>query len=114
MLGIQHKKSGAVLQYKTHPAHGHAGAEKIVNALDERRNVAVSVDHGQVRRIAFWRCAARRGAVGLLRINQSSTLVSVLFRKETSHRNRSKTGIAVVAIEIGVSELHRLNLLVQL
>src|SRR6266576_5276379 len=111
-LWVEHEEPSSILKQKAHPGYRDARAEIVVHALDHRGNVAIFVDHRQVRSIALcWRPAHHR-TICFLGINQRGAFFCVLFGKQALDWDARETGITVVAIQIGISELHRLDLLV--
>src|SRR5581483_7189512 len=99
-------KRATILQRESHAAHGNAGTERRVIALDERDDVAIAIDRSQINNVAGGRLSGERITIRLSRIDQLRSLGGVLFRKQALHRNLSKTRISVVTVEIDVDQLH--------
>src|SRR5258708_285451 len=69
MRPIERKQGAAVLQDESHSLHHYAGAEAGVIALNERRNVPVLIDRGEVSGVTGGGISRARIAVGFVGID---------------------------------------------
>ena len=83
MRRIQFEQRAAILQVEPVFVHHYARSEAQVHALDQRRDVAVAIDHREINRVARRRrrLARRRRAVGLVAIDQRGALARVALWK---------------------------------
>src|SRR6202034_48254 len=82
--------------------------------LDEGDNIAVPVDHGEVRGVTGGWTSSICIAVGLLRVDPLCALCRIFLREQTGNRNLCKARIGVVPRQVGVCQLHRFDSLVPL
>ena len=76
---VEHEKGAAILQDEAHAANGDAGAEAGEIALDQRDDIALPIDSGEISCIAGGRRAALGIAVGFLGIDELSALLRVIL-----------------------------------
>ena len=96
------------------PSHGDARAKTREITLDQRDDIALPVDAGEIGRVTRGRTSGIGLAVRLLRIDQLRALLRVFLREQSGHRNLRKSRIGVIPRQIGIGQLHRFDSLVQL
>ena len=68
---------------------------------------------GQISCVASRRTAAGRSAVCFFRIDQRRALPGIVFGQQSLDRHFRETRVGVVAIQVGVGQLHGLDAIVQ-
>ena len=111
---VEAETRAAVVQMKAQAIHHHPRRPSPRNALNPGSNVALLIHHRKVRRIARGgRLPRRHRAVGHRRINQPRPLRRVRLGDHAGRGNLHHARIRDV-LQIGVGQLHRLNLAVEL
>ena len=116
MVGLQREQRAAVVQHEAGSRRHDAAAEARIQALNQRDDVAVLVDGGQVDRVAAARVGqaverdglhvARGACAGSIRRARSFARSLLSMRR---HRHRREPRIRHVAQHVGIRELLRLD-----
>ena len=111
-IGIQRKQRTTILQHESHAFHRDAGAKALVIALNQRHDIAVAIDRGQVCRVAS-RSPVCNVTIRPIGIDQFRPFFCIFFREQTCHRDLREPGISVVPFEIRIRQFHSFNFLVE-
>ena len=79
MRGIEHKESPPILEGKAHPINTHARAKTGVVALNQRSNIALFINCGQIGGVTGYGMPCAGIAICLLRIDQGGALRAIFF-----------------------------------
>src|SRR5215472_11394033 len=107
--GVKHEQGSAVLQGESHAVHGNPRAEAGKIALDQRDNVAFAINRREIRGVARWRLSGLWIAIRLLRVDERGAAPRVVLGEQAGDRDLCESWVSVVAGEIRVGKLHRLN-----
>ena len=105
--------AAAILQGETVIVHHHAGAEMLVEALNQRDDVAVAIHHGEIDGVAAdsgRRCPARYRAIGAGAVDQAGAFAGVIHGEHAGHRHLAEARVGDVAVQVGIGQFLRLDL----
>src|SRR4029450_5428553 len=111
--GIQRKTTGAILQMEAPSLHNHSGPERITEALNNRRDVAIPVHNREIGGVPVWRYSRLWIAVRLPWIDHSGGARCVRFGNKSLHWRLHHSGISDMLGYIPGSEFVRLDLRVK-
>ncbi len=110
LLVVEREQRAAVLQHEARSTRNQSGTEAHVVALNQRDDVAVSVDHGHVDRVVSLAVGHARQARGLHRglrafADQPGALGGILFAQHLLDRHLRHAHIARIAQHVCIGEL---------
>ena len=107
VVAIQREIRAAVLQDDAGVSRNHAGSEGAIQALNQRRRIAVAIDGGDIDRIAGQAAERRHHVPFQCRpcVDQPAALGCVLLRYQPLDRHIGKRGIGQHLIAVVVGDL---------
>src|SRR5947209_1815704 len=109
MPWIERKVRTSVLQQHARIPTNHTTAKTLVEALDQRDKIALSIRHAQVHRIALFFQPWGEGRRRLLRINPCPLLLSIRLAQELLDRHVHKSRIGDITVPVSKSQFFRLE-----